>query len=122
MRVFAVCLALSATLACGGPPREPEPVTAAVPPSTTTVAAAPSDDSMPAPVDVCLVSDQTRTRATSYPSRAGVYDPTAPIDPALLNWSLPNRGCVSPPLANTPRVPCPDDPPLPAVSVVLCGQ
>lgn len=77
---------------------------------------------MPAPVDVCLVHEGSRTRATAYPSRAGAYDPGAPVDPALLNWSLPNRGCVSPPLANAPRVTCPDPPALPAVTATPCGQ
>lgn len=119
-------------VACGGATREPEPSPPSDPsptaaPAETTVpqattAAEPAGDTLPPPVDVCLVSEGSRSRATAYPSRAGTYDPTMPIDRSLLNWSLPNRGCVSPPLDSTPRVPCPDEPALPQVGAVPCAQ
>jgi hypothetical protein len=79
---------------------------------------------MPDPIDVCVEAESGALVAgRAEPSRAGIYDPAAPIDPTLLNWVVEGQGCVVYPGGSERRAPC-GDPPAehPVVARTLCGQ
>jgi hypothetical protein len=85
---------------------------------------APSDPgALPEPIDVCVdVVGALPQAARATPSRAGTYDPNAPVDPALLNWRTESFGCVSWPDPIAPRVDCGAGVAQPRVVSVLCQQ
>lgn len=75
---------------------------------------------MPAPVDVCMGSPGAMARHTVTPSRAGVYDPDAPIQGEHLNWTVPGAGCVTyPALSGAGRC---EGANLPWVTTTSCQQ
>lgn len=75
---------------------------------------------LPAAADVCLGTQGAMTRHTATPSRAGVYDPDAPVWGEHLNWMVPGAGCVTYP-ALSARARC-DGESLPWVATTLCQQ
>lgn len=82
-----------------------------------------SEGTLPAPIDVCVRVDGADPQpGHAIPSRAGLYDPAAPIDPTLLNWMAAGFGCVAYPSPTTPHARCDAGPERPLVPTVLCQQ
>lgn len=80
---------------------------------------------LPPPVDVCVAgASGPMVASRAVPSRAGTYDPNAPINPAELNWfSTADGRCVSPPTLSRETAVCGSDTrPRPVVRRVLCQQ
>lgn len=89
-----------------------------------TAPTTPTDDTtLPDAIDVCVqVEGADAQPGRAVPSRAGVYDPHAPIDPTYLNWMVEGLGCVSYPHDGPPRVSCTRGAMRPLVTPVLCQQ
>ncbi len=83
-----------------------------------------ADDTRPpvASIEVCVREGRTLRAGTAEPSWAGVYDPTAPVQPELLNWTVRGVGCVTYPRAGAPRASCAPGAPRPIVRRTLCQQ
>jgi hypothetical protein len=77
---------------------------------------------MPGPVDVCIRSDTGLQHGVATPSRAGVYDPKAPIVPEHLNWTVPGVGCVEYPNPNGAVGGCGNGVKAVVVAKALCQQ
>jgi hypothetical protein len=83
----------------------------------------PDEGPLPPPVEVCIVeSTGHHARATVTPHRAGMWDRSMPVDPAALNWMDSGGHCVTPPVDDITRVPCPEGDPIPLVTPRLCGR
>jgi hypothetical protein len=118
-----VILALLALCGC----THHETRSASAGPVTPTASSPPpaAETPLPAPVHVCIIDDDggPMRAATATPSRAGTYDPHAPIDPALLNWTVEGVGCVSAPVGLPREASClPDGGAVPVVHRQRCGQ
>lgn len=80
---------------------------------------------LPPPVDVCVAgASGPMVASRAVPSRAGAYDPNAPINPAELNWfSTADGRCVTAPSLSRETAVCGSDTrPRPVVRRVLCQQ
>ena len=95
---------------------EPARGTAGEPVSETSHPVEP----MPAAVDVCVGPLDALRRVRAVPSRAGVFDPGAPIQGEHLNWMVEGVGCVTYP-ALSGAVTC-EGASLPWVATTLCQQ
>lgn len=104
-------LALGTALGCG---------TSAEPsPEPTRIDEGP----LPPPVEVCIVeSTGHHARATVTPHHGGMFDRSMPVRPESLNWMDSGGHCVTPPVGDIPRVPCPEGDPIPLVTPRLCGR
>lgn len=91
---------------------------------TSTANVGTSTRDLPPPVDVCFEADDgSRVAARATPGRAGVYDPSLPIEPRELNWFVEGGPCVSYPGDATARARCGDrSAEAPIVTRVLCQQ
>lgn len=114
--------------ACAGSPDQAQSANASSGTSTSSSTpehepARTSEDGMPAPVEVCVEENGALTPATVEASRAGTYDPSAPIDETLLNWFVSGSYCVTYPAHALRRARCGERTAnAPVVTRTLCQQ
>jgi hypothetical protein len=125
----ALGLTFALALALGGS------VLAAERPRSTADHRLAQTPALPPAVQICLLDGSLASRPAvaavrvphvglATPSRAGIYDPHAPIVPRELNWTVPGVGCVSYPGDATAHDACgvAGGASLPVVHRMLCYQ